>query len=486
MTKQDKSKEQNMDKLTQLRQQVTELKSLRAEHLKTEKELRQSLEQFQTLVETAPMVICKSDLNARATYVNKKFEEITQYSREEILGKNWTKFGLFPEGILKQLLKRVTDKLMGKQASPLEVKFKRRDGEWRWVSGIGELIKEQGKTVGFQVVAYDITERKKTEEALLMYKRIISTTKDLMSFIDRDYIYQAVNEANCKAHGKSSEDIIGYSVSELWGKEVFEKEIRNRLDRCLNGEELHYTKWINYPVLGKRYMDVTYYPSLDSNAVVSGAVICSRDITEHRHAEAETKTSYDKLQKALDGTVKAMNMISEMRDPYTAGHQRRVARLACAIAQEIGFSEDRITGLRLAALIHDIGKIRVPAEILTHPDGLSDSELNIVKLHPQIGHDVLNNIEFPWPIAQIVLQHHERIDGSGYPEGRSGEEIIPEAKILGVADVVEAMASHRPYRPALGLAKSLDEISKNKGKLYDPQIVDACLLLFNKKGFTLE
>jgi putative two-component system response regulator len=181
-----------------------------------------------------------------------------------------------------------------------------------------------------------------------------------------------------------------------------------------------------------------------------------------------------------------MAMIVEMRDPYTAGHQRRVTELACAIAKEMGITEDRITGLRLAGLIHDIGKVRVPAEILTNPDGLSDAEFMMIKMHPTIGYEILKTIDLPWPVAQIVYQHHERMNGTGYPLGISKENIILEARILAVADVVEAIASHRPYRPALGIDVALDEISKRRHTLYDSKVVDACLRLFRDKKFTFD
>jgi HD-GYP domain-containing protein (c-di-GMP phosphodiesterase class II) len=163
-----------------------------------------------------------------------------------------------------------------------------------------------------------------------------------------------------------------------------------------------------------------------------------------------------------------------------------VAELARAIASEMGLSEERIDGLYMAGIIHDLGKISVPAEILSKPGRLSDAEFQLVKTHPQVGYDILKNIEFPWPIAQITLQHHERLNGSGYPQGLSGEDMLLEAKILAVADVVEAMASHRPYRAALGLQKALNEIFQNQGILYDYTVVAACLRLFNEKKFFFE
>jgi putative two-component system response regulator len=185
-------------------------------------------------------------------------------------------------------------------------------------------------------------------------------------------------------------------------------------------------------------------------------------------------------------TVNVLASMVEMRDPYTAGHQRRVTLLSCAIAEELGFTEEQFDGLRLAGMIHDIGKITIPVEILNKPGRISEIEFNIIKTHPQAGYKLLKEIEFPWPIAQIVLQHHERLDGSGYPQGLKNGGIMLEAKILAVADVVEAMASHRPYRPALGIEVALEEITKSSGILYDPEVVDICQRLFTEKGFTFE
>ena len=211
-----------------------------------------------------------------------------------------------------------------------------------------------------------------------------------------------------------------------------------------------------------------------------------QEIAERKRAEEELRHSYGRVERALEGTIHALASALEMRDPYTAGHQRRVARLACAIGNEMGLSEEQIEGLRMAALIHDLGKINIPTEILSKPIRLNDLEWGIIKAHSQIGYDILKTVEFPWPVAEMVLQHHERLKGSGYPVGLSGEEIILEARILAVADVVEAMSSYRPYRPARGLDKALEEITGNRGILYDPEVVDVCLKLFTEEGFAFE
>ncbi|HXU93924.1 MAG TPA: HD-GYP domain-containing protein, partial [Gallionella sp.] len=186
---------------------------------------------------------------------------------------------------------------------------------------------------------------------------------------------------------------------------------------------------------------------------------------------------------SLHDTIQAIAATVEMRDPYTAGHQRRVADLAAGIAGEMGLTHEQIYAINLAGIVHDLGKISIPAEILSKPGRLSPIEYTLVKQHPQAGYDILKGIDFPWPLAQFVLQHHERLDGSGYPQGLKGEEILPEARVLAVADVIEAMASHRPYRAGLGLESALEEISTHRGTLYDSAAVDAALRLFREKNY---
>ena len=203
-------------------------------------------------------------------------------------------------------------------------------------------------------------------------------------------------------------------------------------------------------------------------------------------SEQKLQLSYQKLQKTMESTINTIGNIVEVKDPYTFGHQHRVSLLAVHIAQELNLPQNKIEGIRIASLVHDIGKISIPAEILNKPTKLTDIEFSLIKDHSQIGYDILKSIEFPWPVAKIVLQHHERLDGSGYPQGLKGDKILLEAKIMGVADVVEAMSSHRPYRPALGIDAALEEISKNKGILYDTEAADACIKLFKEKEFKFE
>ena len=208
-----------------------------------------------------------------------------------------------------------------------------------------------------------------------------------------------------------------------------------------------------------------------------------QEIAERKSAEEKLQQSYLKLQKNLDEIVGAMSLTAEKRDPYTAGHQKRTTELAMALAGEMGLSEHQIKGIQMAGLIHDMGKISIPAEILSKPCKLNEVEIQLVRRHPQAAFEILKKIEFPWPVDLIVLQHHEKMDRSGYPQGLAGEDILLEARILCVADVVESIESHRPYRPGLGVDKALEEISKNRGILYDQDVVDACLRLFKDKGF---
>ena len=210
------------------------------------------------------------------------------------------------------------------------------------------------------------------------------------------------------------------------------------------------------------------------------------DITDRKQAEEKLKDTLESLRKAVNTTIQVMVAAVETRDPYTAGHQIRSANLARAIATEMGLPQEKIDAIRMAGSIHDIGKLSIPAEILSKPTKLSEIEFSLIKEHAKKGYEMLKDVESPWPLAEIVRQHHERIDGSGYPRNLKGDDILIEARILSVADVVEAMASHRPYRPGLGIDAALNEIEKNRGILYDSTAADACLRLFRENGFKLE
>ena len=293
----------------------------------------------------------------------------------------------------------------------------------------------------------------------------------------------AVNFMNPRA-----EKLTGWTQAEAFGRPL--RDIFP-IDLETNGGMSSHLPSVQENVLSARdgakiAVEETLTPFSSNTHAPLGNVLIFRDITQRKTAEAELTRSWERLQKALAGTIQAMALTIEMRDPYTAGHQRRVGKLSCAIAREMELSAERVEAIQMASDIHDVGKIYIPAEILSKPGQLTEIEYSIIKTHPQVGYDILKSIEFPWPLAEIVYQHHERLNGTGYPNGLSGENILLEARIMCVADVVEAMSSHRPYRPAHGIDKALDEILKNRGILYDSRVVDICIKLFKEKQFSFE
>jgi len=240
-----------------------------------------------------------------------------------------------------------------------------------------------------------------------------------------------------------------------------------------------------YDELEQRVADRTASLAETVQELERGRIALLNLLEEQREAQAEIKSYIAQLEHTMEGTLHAVALMVEQRDPYTAGHERRVGELAAAIGTEMGLPEMTVKGLRLTSFVHDVGKIGLPAELLSKPTRLSPIEFAMIKNHAQAGYDILKDVDFPWPLAEVVLQHHERLDGSGYPRQLMGEQIILEARIIAVADVVEAMSSHRPYRPGLGIEAALQEIEKNSGTFYDAQAVAACLRLFREKGYVL-
>jgi PAS domain S-box-containing protein/putative nucleotidyltransferase with HDIG domain len=291
---------------------------------------------------------------------------------------------------------------------------------------------------------------------------------------DRDGLITYMNPLAEKLTGWRQEDVLKKPLVEIYNTTEAQNDSNER-ETILSAKD-----GTQFPI------EVTATLLNGSQRNSSGQVLVFRDISVRKQTEKELKESWERLHEALEGTIQAMALTIEIRDPYTAGHQRRVSRLSCAMAREIGLPENQIEGLRVAGDIHDIGKIYVPAEILSKPGQITAIEYGIIKTHPQVGFDILKTIKFPWPVAAIVLQHHERLDGSGYPFGLTGEAILKEARILSVADIVEAMSSHRPYRPAQGIDKALGEIVQNKGTFYDTEAVEACVKLFQEGRFKFE
>jgi len=332
--------------------------------------------------------------------------------------------------------------------------------------------------------------KKYTEEALRhseeKYRNILENIEDGYYEVDLAGNFTFFNKSMCLILGYSEEEMVGMNNRQFTDKENAKKlfEVFNKVYR--NGNP---AKEFDWQIIRKdgtaKYIEASVSLLKDSSGKIRGFRGLVHDITERKLAEANLQKTLESLKKAVSTTIQVLVSALESRDPYTAGHQFRVAHLACAIAAEMGIAKEKIDGIFLAGSIHDIGKISVPTEILAKPTKLTELEFSLIKEHPQAGYDMLRHVESPWPLAQIVYQHHERIDGSGYPNKLKGNEIIIEARIMAVADVVEAMASHRPYRPSLGIEPALGEIKKNKGILFDEVVVNACLILFTEKGYKL-
>ena len=319
------------------------------------------------------------------------------------------------------------------------------------------------------------------------YQAMLESVDAHMTLVDRNQVILWANDRAKKIFGP---DIVGKSCCQaLYGK----KGPCCDTASCLARQAFQNGSAVKRRSLKMRsrkgndmYFDGTArVVSWDDDGKPAVIVKIYKDITERKLAEQELRQSMKQLRKNLDCTIQAIARTVETRDAYTAGHQRRTTDLMTAIAFEMGLPKQMIGGIRMAGVIHDLGKISVPAEILSKPGRISDSEYTLIKQHPKAGYDILKGIDFKWPIADIVLQHHERINGSGYPYGLKGEEILLEARIIGVADVIEAMASHRPYRPALGIDDAFEEITMKKGIIYDADVVDASIDLFTKRGYQI-
>lgn len=342
-----------------------------------------------------------------------------------------------------------------------------------------EMLKFVSSQIGLAI------ERRRTEQALRdsvgRNQAILEAIPDMMLVLTRDGTYIDFKADRDLYLAVPRSEIVGKSIHETGFPEDYVNLILESIGKAL---DTGCTQPLEYEM--KTPNGLLSYEARIVPLNKSEVIAVVRNITPRKRAESELKQSLHKLEGTIENTLRAMAKILETRDPYTAGHQQRVAVLAMAIAKDMRLPENQLKGLHIAALIHDIGKIYVPAEILSRPTNLTESEFALLKTHPDVGYRILKNIEFRWPVAEIIVQHHERLDGSGYPKGLKNGEIMLEAKILAVADVVEAMLSHRPYRPTRGIKTTLEEIEDNRGILYEPEAVDVCLRLFNEKGFKLE
>ncbi|MBI2906069.1 MAG: HD domain-containing protein [Chloroflexi bacterium] len=320
-------------------------------------------------------------------------------------------------------------------------------------------------------------------DSKLFAETVFNSVHDAISVIDAtDFKIVKANKAFLTIAGLEENDVIGRPCYEI--THHVSKPCEGPLDLCPLAETLKTggvsaAEHVHYDREGREiYVEVSTSPLRSGDAGTRYIIHTAHNITKLKQAEEELRRTLYQLKRVLNGTIEAIAKAVQVRDPYTAGHEQRVSQLACAIGKTLGFDVERLECLHTAGLLHDLGKIAVPSEILSRPGRLSDHQFNLIKDHCQVGFDILRAIEFPWPVAEIVLQHHEHMDGSGYPGGLSGEVILLEARILAVADVVEAIASHRPYRPGLGVEAAMKQMSQNRGTLYDASVVDACLAVF--------
>jgi PAS domain S-box-containing protein/putative nucleotidyltransferase with HDIG domain len=491
-------------------------------------QLRQSEEKYRTILENIEDGYYEVDFDGNFTFLNDSMCLLFGYSQEEMMGMNNRQYT--DKENAKKLFQAFNKVYKtGNSTNEFALQIIRKDGTKRFLESSISLQKDSsGKPSGFRGVTHDATESKQAEEALqkahdnlesqvtlrtaelskaneLLQADIVErekaeeklrTSEELFrNYLEYapDGVYTNDIRGNFIYGNRKSEEILGYRREELIGKNFSELNILP--EQSLNKAIQLLQENIKGNPTGPDEIELIrkdgrIIPVEINTSVVQrsgeGIVLAFvRDVTERRKAEEELKQTLESLRKSVGATIQVMVSAVEMRDPYTAGHQIRTADLARAIATEMGLPKDKTDGIRMAGSIHDIGKLSIPAEILSKPTKLTNIEFNLIKEHSHSGYEMLKNVESPWPLAQIVYQHHERMDGSGYPRNLKGDEILMEARIMAVADVVEAMASHRPYRPGLGIDAALAEIERNKGTHYDNTVVDACLKLFRERGYQL-
>lgn len=456
-------------------------------------QLKESEKRFRRAIEKAPVPIMMHSENGDVLSLSDTWIELTGYSRKELNSLSaWTEraYGENQAQVMEDIsrLYDTPDRL-----DEGEFRVRTKEGSilvWNFSSiSLGHNGNDQRIAIS---IASDITALKNSEKALTAsrsnYQRILENSPDVL-FVNKGDRIAYINAAGQKLLGASApEDLINRSVFDLFAPEYHDR-IRERIQTLRSHPDTHaeVSQQDMLSLSGQRLpmaVSAVSYRDEDDSEELAILVIC-RDLGKEIAAQQTIADYISRLEDTVFDTAAALSQMVELRDPYTAGHERRVGELAAAIAAEMGYDEDFQRGLRLAGAVHDIGKIQVPAEILTKPTSLTKTEFELVKVHANSGFEVLKDIDFPWPVAEVAHQHHERLDGSGYPQGLAGEDILIEARITAVADVVESMSSHRPYRPALGVDKALAEIESGAGTRYDVNVANACLTLFREKNYTV-
>jgi len=480
------STEEIRELLHELEVYRVELEMQNEELIEAQAELDVSRTHFQDLYDLAPVGYCTVSEKGLILEINLTAAAMLGKPRADLANRPFSRFILREDqDVYCNQIKEIFET---GEPRVREVRHAKSEGQPGWFSLRGLAVQETGGPPVCRLVISDITQRKLNEERIressCRLQAILDNSPILISEFDVEGRYQMVNRSICSTYGKPADEILGRSIEDLLSPETSDTLMR-RIRHVQDSREC-FTAEDNLEIYGsQRCFVTTLFPLFNVDRTVRSIGFLAHDITERKRAETGLKATLERLRGVTGSVIQVLVSAVEARDPYTAGHQKRTGDLARAIADEMRFPPEQVEGIRIAGVIHDLGKVSVSAELLSLPRKLSVTETAIIREHPRLGFEILKNVDFDWPVAEIVYQHHERLDGSGYPRGLKGEEILPEARILAVADVVEAMASHRPYRMALGIDAALEEIEQNRGTLYDAKAVDACLRLFREKGYQL-
>ncbi|ATX79723.1 PAS domain S-box-containing protein/HDIG domain-containing protein [Mariprofundus aestuarium] len=461
------------------------------EDITEQKEAEAALRQFEHIVSSSTDMMAMLDSGFTYLSANPAYMKAFNKTQDEMIGH--TVAELFGEQFFNEIIRPKVERCLAGEEVNYQTWFDFPNSKTLYMDiHYYPYLVAENKVAGYIANARDITDQKRSEQRTLRQevqaKRILETALDAFIQIDADGLIREWNPHAELIFGWKKEEVLGHALTESiipqGNRQQHEEGIKHFL---ATGEGAVLNKVIEIEALHSDGhllpIELSIVVEKDNGDTYFNAFL--RDITDKNRACDELLKSHFDLKDSLAGTVGAISKAVEARDPYTAGHQQRVAEIACAIAEEMGLDEGQIEGIRMGASIHDIGKIQTPAELLSKPTQLTKFEFQLIKEHTTIGYDILKDIKFPWPVADIAHQHHERVDGSGYPQGLKGDEICLEARIVAVADVVEAISSHRPYRAALGIDFALDEIKAKRGIFYDPEAVDACLKAYEDKRFSV-
>ncbi len=464
---------------------------------KAGKLLKESEAQYRLLADHMTDALCMMDMNLKWTYVSPSAINLLGYTLDEIIQLPLNKY--LTATSVKAAMRFFSEEMPRALASPqdyilnrpLELEFIRKNGKTIWGECMFSLIRdEHGKPISILGEGRNITERKLVEYELMAsecnFRNSLDDSPLGVRIVTAEGSTIYANRAILDTYGYDNiNELINTPLIKRYTPESYEEYLARKEKRMRNG----YSGPSEYEIsIVRKDGEIRHLYVLRKEIFWNGEKqyqVVYQDITLRREAEQKLNHTLKNLRESIRATIQVLGMASEERDPYTAGHHKRVADLARSIAKDMGLSSDVVEGIRLAGSIHDIGKLSVPSEILSRPTKLTDLEFMLIKEHPVSGCEMLKHVESPWPLAEIVHQHHERMDGSGYPDNLKGDDIIIEARIMAVADVVEAMSSHRPYRPAWSVEAALNEIETNRGTLYDKNVVNTCLKLFREKSYQL-